>query len=376
MNFSALRKKLVGNIINIPGWRTNRKIVVIESDDWGSIRMPSREVLEKLVKQGIGVDKLSYNRYDSLASEEDLSALFEVLHSVKDYNGNPAVITANTVVANPDFEKIRKSEFQSYFYEPFTETLKRYPKHQRSFSIWREGISEKVFQPQFHGREHLNVTRWLKALQNNTGKVRLAFDLQMFDLSESLKISENSFMQALNFESVEELEFQKKWIAEGTAMFEKIFGFRSKTFIAPCHKWSNALNADFFNNGIKGFQGTWLQFEPKEGKEHTFKKIFHYTGQKNHLGQIYLVRNAAFEPSQYPGFDYLSDALNRIRTAFLWRKPAIISTHRLNFIGFIEPENRDKNLKLLSILLKEMKKRWPEVEFMSSDELARLIFNQ
>ena len=34
-------------LINIPGWRTNRHIVVIESDDWGSIRMPSCEVDEE-----------------------------------------------------------------------------------------------------------------------------------------------------------------------------------------------------------------------------------------------------------------------------------------------------------------------------------------
>jgi len=30
--------KLHRYIANIPGWRTNRKIIVIESDDWGSIR--------------------------------------------------------------------------------------------------------------------------------------------------------------------------------------------------------------------------------------------------------------------------------------------------------------------------------------------------
>jgi len=39
-----LEKALRKNLVNIPGWRTNRKIVVIESDDWGSVRMPSREV--------------------------------------------------------------------------------------------------------------------------------------------------------------------------------------------------------------------------------------------------------------------------------------------------------------------------------------------
>jgi len=46
-------KKLIKNASNIPGWRTNRRIVVIESDDWGSIRMPSNDTHAKLVSQGL-----------------------------------------------------------------------------------------------------------------------------------------------------------------------------------------------------------------------------------------------------------------------------------------------------------------------------------
>ena len=36
-------------ITNIKGWRTNRKIVVIESDDWGTIRMSSKEAFNSLL---------------------------------------------------------------------------------------------------------------------------------------------------------------------------------------------------------------------------------------------------------------------------------------------------------------------------------------
>ena len=34
-------------LYNMFGWRTKRHLVVIESDDWGTIRMPSREVYEE-----------------------------------------------------------------------------------------------------------------------------------------------------------------------------------------------------------------------------------------------------------------------------------------------------------------------------------------
>ena len=46
-------KNLLKNISNLPGWRTNRKIVVIESDDWGSIRMPSLTIFEKFALKGL-----------------------------------------------------------------------------------------------------------------------------------------------------------------------------------------------------------------------------------------------------------------------------------------------------------------------------------
>jgi hypothetical protein len=76
-----------GFLKNIPGWRTNRKIIVIESDDWGSIRMPSRSAYGKLIKAGLnlnGGDGLRYSLYDSLESKSDLEGLFHVLESFRD----------------------------------------------------------------------------------------------------------------------------------------------------------------------------------------------------------------------------------------------------------------------------------------------------
>jgi hypothetical protein len=45
----------------------------------------------------------------------------------------------------------------------------------------------------------------------------------------------------------------------------------------------------------------------------------------------------------------------------------------LNFIGNIVESNRTKNLKLFTNLLNEILYRWPEVEFMTSDKLGKLI---
>ena len=170
-------QRLFSNIALIPGWRTKRKIVVIESDDWGSVRMSSKDAISILSKKDHDFDNDLYGKYDSLASEEDLSALFEVLNTVKDKNGNPAVLTANTIMANPDFQKIKDSNFTEYHFELFTETLKRYPQHNNAFALWQEGMNNAIFHPQFHGREHVNIAKWLSALQNDDTISRDAFDL-------------------------------------------------------------------------------------------------------------------------------------------------------------------------------------------------------
>lgn len=364
------------SLITLPGFHTNRKIVVIESDDWGSIRMPSKEVYHKLINLGIRVDNLEYNRYDSLASETDLHNLFEVLHSIKDKDGNPAIVTANTIVANPDFERIRESNFTKYYYEPFTETLKRYPEHFGAFELWKKGMSEHVFQPQFHGREHLNVTRWMYDLKQNRINTRIAFDLKMYDLSVDKQVSEDTYVESLFFENEDEIEFQKESIVSGLHLFEKIFGFRSKTFIAPCYIWSDKLNKTLFDNGIEAFQGNWIQLEPASHKNKRFIKHFHYLGQRNRLGQIYLTRNIPFEPCKEIEYDWVEEALNRIEIAFTWKKPAIICSHRVNYIGYLVSSNRAKNLILLKKLLTEIVKKWPDVEFMSSDMLVNFMKHQ
>lgn len=369
-----LKQAIIRNLYNLPGWHSNRKIVVIESDDWGSIRMPSREVYNTLLSKGIRVDKFPYNRYDSLASETDLSALFEVLSSVKDRMGNNAIVTANTIVTNPNFDRIRQSNFEEYSYEPFTESLKGYSAHAKSFNLWKEGIAKGIFMPQFHGREHINVIRWMKALRDNIGNVRLAFDYRMYDLSTSYTISKDSFMDTFNFEEKSELTFQKQSIIDGTKLFESIFGYKSKTFIAPVYIWSNTLNETLKNCGVSTFQGNYYQLEPL-GKVGKYRKILHYTGQTNRFAQISLVRNASFEPSEKISFDWIGCVTGQIANSFFWRKPAIISSHRMNYIGFIDPMNSSRNLKLLKNLLNEILKKWPDVEFMSSQQLSNLIHN-
>lgn len=370
-----LKKSIISHLQNLPGWRTRRRIVVIESDDWGSIRMPSREVYDKLLKEGYKVDLDPFMKFDNLASEKDLSLLFEVLSSTKDSNGRSAVITANSIMANPDFDKIRVADFKEYFYEPFTKTLGRYSNHGNSFKLWKEGMAAGVFHPQFHGREHLNVDRWMLGLQQNDTMLRHAFDHNMISISYESNEMRFGYMEALDHFSVEEKEAKPQVIKEGLKLFKEIFGFDSRSFIACCYVWDKEIEKVLHKGGVKYIQGVVQQLTPAtENDSHYFKKTIHYIGQENSLKQLYLTRNTYFEPSiMGPDTDHIGYCMQRIGAAFRMKKPAIIASHRLNYIGSIHPQNRDQNLKLLNSLLSEIVKRWPEVEFMTSDELGAYI---
>ena len=163
-----IKHSLGCNLINIKGWRTNRKIVVIESDDWGTLRTPNKDVYSHLTsKYADSMWPETYDKVDNLANKEDLEALFDTLLSVEDSKDHPAVLTANTIVGNPDFERIKESGFKEYYWEPFTDTLKRYPTHTGTYECWKDGIAKEVFIPQYHGREHLNVCCWLDLLQRD-----------------------------------------------------------------------------------------------------------------------------------------------------------------------------------------------------------------
>ncbi len=102
----------------------------------------------------------------------------------------------------------------------------------------------------------------------------------------------------------------------------------------------------------------------------------HKLGDQNEYGQTYLIRNVTFEPAlNNTSDDHVDGCLKDIATAFRFNKPAIISSHRLNYVGFIDEKNRDENLNMLNKLLDQILKRWPDVEFLNSLQLGNLIAN-
>lgn len=370
--FGTVKQNIIVNLKNIPGWRTDRKIVIIECDDWGGIRMPSKEVYDTLYGMGMNIATSRFNMFDTLESTKDLEMLFDVLNSVKDQNNKPAVMTPLTIVANPDFDKIKSTGFLEYYYEPFTRTLKSYYPDENIFKLWSEGINSGVFVPELHGRDHITVQLWMEKLREGNKELLVAFDKKFVALDiQDVPLPAREFRAEYYFTSDSQKAFLKDAIKESTLLFHEIFGYIPRVFVPGNGIFHPDFDRIVAESGIKFLNVFHSMFYPENSGN--LKTRHFITGQRGESGIVYYTRNCAFEPTEndYKGID---STLKQMEAAFRWGKPANISTHRANFTGSINWENRAKGLAELKKLLDAVVKKWPDAEFMGSGE-ALLYMN-
>lgn len=371
MSFIKTAKQIA---LDLPSWRTKRRIVVFESDDWGSIRMSSSQARDALKSLGHTIEANPYQLYDGLETNEDIDKLQEVLKGVTNKSGLGAVFTLNYCAANPDFGKIREANFQRYFREPFYQTYQTYSNSQDVIEKVKNGIDEEVFEVQFHGAEHLNINRWMQALQKGDKQTREAFYEEIFSPAIAPYTGYTmEYMDALDYDDCSEIAQQIQSLKEGLNIFREVWEKSPQSFIAPCYRWSKPIEDFLSANAINFIQGQRVQLHPKNKTGFVQRKIYHYTGQKNKLGQIYTVRNVIFEPSIHGQEDALAMAKKQIQQAFKWKIPAIVSSHRINYTSRLDVANRERGLNGLAALLDWVTEEFPSVEFLGSAALGKRI---
>jgi len=369
-----MKQKLFNNLKNIYGWKTTRKIIVISVDDYGNVRLDSKKAREQMDKKGLKV--LSrFDAFDSLENREDLEALYEVLTSVKDKNNNNAVFTPFALPCNINFEAMAEENYMNYKYENLPDTYEKLSDQNPSaysgtWELWKEGIEKGLMRPQFHGREHFNLKVFKEKLQQKDHEVLTALKNRSYTSISNTGYPTISYTAAFEFDKFEENLVFKDIIADGLKRFEEVYGYKSIHFNPPGGREHPIIHQYLKENGVK-FLDTPLLKEEHQGNG-KIKKILNYTGKKNKDGMTYQVRNIVFEPTTLDR-DWVSYSLKQIETAFFWNRPAIISSHRVNFCGHIDPKNREIGLKQLKELLKKIVTKWPDVEFMSSVKLGELI---
>jgi hypothetical protein len=356
---------LKNNLKNIPGRRIRERFLIIECDDWGSIRMPSLEICDNLIKEGLVIEGDRFN-YDTIESSEDMEQLFDILENVRDRNGHHAIMTALTNMANPDFIKIKESGFTEYHYEPFTHTYQNYQRGNEVMDLWQKGIDAGIFIPELHGREHISVQLWLKKLREGNRDLIKAFDSGFVSVAlEGVNSVARGFRPEFYFDSWSEVDFLKNSIKDAVSIFREVFNFNPCVFVPGNGVFHPIFEETLASCGVEFlYVNRIMRYRNPDAGE--IKKNY-FIGQKGTSGLRYYIRNCSFEPSSsnYKGIEH---TLSQIAASFKWGKPAIISTHRVNFTGSINANNRSKGLGELNKLLNAILRNWPDVQFISSRE--------
>jgi len=368
----TLKRKALTYTKNLFGTRITPKVVMFVIDDYGNIHLHSKAARENLASKGVPVDQTRFSMYDSLETAEDLEMLFNVLASVKDVNGNHAIFTPFALPANIDFDRVNAEEGK-YHYELLPTTFDKLPSHQNAWQLWQEGMRAGIFMPQFHGREHLNVKLFEDLLKIKHPHILANLEERSY-AGIHHDINNVGFTEAFSFDQKDEVLDQKEILADGLRLFEQVFGYPAIHFNAPGAREHIDLHEVSSLSGIKLVDTDVVKNE-HQGNQ-TFKKSFNPMGSKNKYGQTQIFRNVVFEPTLDEHNDWVSKCMVEIEIAFRCHKPAIISSHRVNFCGHIDPSIRKKSLGELGRLLYKMINKWPDIEFKSSKGLFKIILDE
>jgi hypothetical protein len=317
-----------------------------------------------------------FDAYDALETRADLEALYEALTSVKDKNGRPAVFTPFALPCSIDFERMAEEGYTTYRYEllpaTYAKLAARDPQaYAGAWALWREGIAQGLMAPQFHGREHLNLKVLEEKLARRDKEVLTALHNRSYTSISGSGYPTIGWTAAFAFASEADQAAFPAILETGARAFAEVYGYRASVFTPPAQQFPRSMIPALPRYGLRHLDQPFFRAAHRGGGR--YRRELNAMRPNAATGGATLVRNVVFEPTHARGFDPVAYALRQIEAAFFWRKPALISSHRVNFCGHIEEGNRAQGLAALRALLQEIVRRWPAAEFVSAAELGELV---
>lgn len=351
-------KDLVKNLISK---KFRKKYLLISVDDYGNVRLDSSKARQHLDRHGLPKGN-RFDQFDSMETTEDLEALFHVLAKHKDYTGRHPSFTAYTLSANPDFDSLLQPGNTAYSYQTLPQTFERLSAEQPSaytstWQLWQEGMQKGLIHPEFHGREHLSVSVLEHCLQKNDPDLRAVLEQRSLIAWPGGILKNQKWSQAFSSNSPADWVSFPSILQDGLRLFEETFGRQATVFTAPSQTFPTTMMAKLPELGVHYMD---RPARTREGSAY-------FNGFKKN-GITAVVRNVVFEPTEK---DEMARTLKMIKQAFKAGNVAHVSSHRVNYAGHIDPNNRKLGLQKLDELLSAVLQRWPDVEFINAAELVQ-----
>ncbi|MCD6359865.1 MAG: hypothetical protein J7M38_03305 [Armatimonadetes bacterium] len=333
---------------------SRHKVICFESDDWGCCCWaPTPAALQRIsaipqVREDFARRRLWQWVDGSLETPEDVIALCDFLESFTGADGRPVVFTPCYIVANPDYEAMAEDGMSRYHDITIDRGVPSAWERGDFVAPAREGIRRGVWRPEYHARlHHTQPYLWLETVRDGHPEAAPLFEEQIF---------QQSAMRP-EYEQMDE-PTRREWIEGGMRAFERAFGYLPECAIN--------CDADDVTEGIWWQWGvrTRLNRQPQEGA----------AGPSPHTEMTWLRRNAHLEPlgvdDEYAARGF-TGCWREIQQAWAAGEPAIVSTHRKNYVSFVDEQQRQGYMQL-EMLLVEVADTYPETVFLTSAEIGQL----
>ena len=308
--------------------------VVIESDDWGGGPKSHAERLDRILRH---------------------------LAGHRDRFGRVSTLTANMVLAVPDFAAMKRNGFREY--------VRTYLDEDYGYILkaLRAGMKKGSVVPQLHGLEHLNgaaLTSLAAAGDPRIEPLRSGPEWGWESLPSPLQ---GHYVDGSTLPTKElPRQTQERLAATAANEFARLFGFRSASTVAPCYLWDGATERAWGAEDIGYIQTAGYRCTGRDGNGAYIQapQVIR-AGDRGGDGQTYLVRTIMYEPRD--GRDS-TKAKKEAEQAARQALPLSICTHRYNYTG--AEEAAAAAIAGLDEILRHVESMRGRVRYLSSPELG------
>lgn len=313
---------------------------MFESDDWGLCgEGKDRKTHERLSSLGYDMHLSEPHPAfsNTLETEQDLDLLYSILLSFSDSLGRPPVFTSNVVTSNPDFQRIRTNSFRSYEAVPIYDGFPSGWNGVKSLvRAWRKGIDRKVWIPEYHGYAHFSYRGWLAGLRRGEKRPLDFFDEEMVSFSNH----PGSLMEygSVAGSSRGYLPFAEQCsdIEEGCRIFRRTFGYQPMSSIPPYDYWNIYTLLSFYRQNIRCVNTERTRLRSVTGvslaSPGTLKRSLQAVFLQATLLRK-LCRNIRLELENRDE----TSAIEATQFMFKLGSPAVVGSHRVNYVGSVHP---------------------------------------
>jgi hypothetical protein len=277
-----------------------------------------------------------------------------------DRDGRHPVMTLALVLAVPDGPSIsRDSQYHRHLldeplYEPVRQAIER-------------GRVAGVFALQLHGLEHSwpaglmtstdpAVRAWLVAgAPGMTEKLPSHLQSRWVDAS---MLPSRPLKQAAVAEAV----------SEEVQLFKSIFSESPRVVVPPTFVWTTDVEQAWAREGVEFVVTPGLRSACRDVTGLPNCDTGPFRNCERGTGVTYIVRNDYFEPERGHRAERGLEAMEH---KWAQRRPCLFETHRSNFIG--DDESAARNLAEIDRLYTLVLDRYPDLRFVSTEELGRVL---